>query len=56
MICSEKELGLSDDHSGIMVLPSDALPGTPASEYFNLESDYVIEVDITPNHSHAPCG
>lgn len=53
MICSEKELGLSDDHSGIMVLPSDALPGTPASDYFNLESDYVIEVDITPNHSDA---
>lgn len=53
MICSEKELGLGNDHSGILVLPSDAVPGTPAAEYFGLESDYVIEVDITPNHADA---
>jgi len=53
MLCSEKELGLGNDHSGIMVLPSDAVPGTPAAEYFHLESDFVIEVDITPNHSDA---
>ena len=53
MLCSEKELGLGNDHSGIMVLPADAVPGTPAAEYFHLESDYVIEVDITPNHSDA---
>lgn len=53
MLCSQKELGLGTDHSGIMVLPADAVPGTPAAQYFNLESDYVIEVDITPNHSDA---
>ncbi|MGX8689786.1 MAG: phenylalanine--tRNA ligase subunit beta, partial [Bacteroidaceae bacterium] len=53
MLCSQKELGLGDDHSGIMVLPADAIPGTPAAEYFHLESDFVIEVDITPNHSDA---
>lgn len=53
MLCSQKELGLGDDHSGIMVLPADAVAGTPAAEYFNLESDFVIEVDITPNHSDA---
>lgn len=53
MICSEKELGLGSDHSGIMVLPADAVPGTPAADYFGLESDFVIEVDITPNHSDA---
>ncbi|MCQ2065009.1 MAG: phenylalanine--tRNA ligase subunit beta [Bacteroidaceae bacterium] len=53
MLCSQKELGLGNDHSGIMVLPDDAVPGTPAAEYFHLESDYVIEVDITPNHSDA---
>ncbi len=53
MLCSEKELGLSDNHDGIMVLPEDAVPGTPAAEYFKLESDYVIEVDITPNHADA---
>ena len=53
MLCSQKELGLGNDHSGIMVLSDDAVPGTPAAEYFHLESDYVIEVDITPNHSDA---
>lgn len=53
MLCSEKELGLSDNHDGIMVLPEEAVPGTPAAEYFKLESDYVIEVDITPNHADA---
>lgn len=53
MICSEKELGLGNDHSGIMVLPADAVPGTPAADYFGLESDYIIEVDITPNHADA---
>ncbi|MCQ2083508.1 MAG: phenylalanine--tRNA ligase subunit beta [Bacteroidaceae bacterium] len=53
MLCSQKELGLGDDNSGIMVLPADAVPGTPAAEYFHLESDFVIEVDITPNHSDA---
>ena len=53
MLCSQKELGLGDDNSGIMVLPADAVPGTPAAEYFHLESDFVIEVDITPNPSDA---
>ncbi len=53
MLCSQKELGLGADHSGIMVLPDDAVPGTPAAQYFNLESDFVIEVDITPNHADA---
>lgn len=53
MLCSEKELGLGNSHDGIMVLSEDAIPGTPAAEYFHLESDYVIEVDITPNHADA---
>lgn len=53
MLCSGAELGLNQDNSGIMVLPSDAPVGTPAATYFNLESDYVIEVDITPNHADA---
>lgn len=53
MLCSGAELGLNQDNSGIMVLPSDAPVGTPAAAYFNLESDYVIEVDITPNHADA---
>lgn len=53
MICAEDEIGVGNDHSGIIVLPQDVKPGTPAAEYYNLESDYVIEVDITPNRSDA---
>lgn len=53
MICAEDEIGIGTDHAGIIVLPADAIPGTPAAEYYNLESDYVIEVDITPNRADA---
>jgi phenylalanyl-tRNA synthetase beta chain len=49
MICAEDEIGLGTSHEGIMVLPAEATIGTPASEYFNIESDYVIEIDLTPN-------
>lgn len=49
MICAEDEIGLGHSHDGIMVLPESAVVGTPASEYFNVESDYCIEVDLTPN-------
>jgi phenylalanyl-tRNA synthetase beta chain len=49
MICAEDEIGLSDNHSGIMVLNQEAKPGTPASEFFKIQSDYVLEVDLTPN-------
>lgn len=49
MICAEDEIGIGDDHSGIIVLPDTAQVGTPAAEYYNITSDYVIEVDITPN-------
>ncbi|MGQ7871137.1 phenylalanine--tRNA ligase subunit beta [Sunxiuqinia sp. sy24] len=49
MICAEDEIGLGNGHDGIMVLPADALVGTPANEYFKVESDYSIEVDLTPN-------
>jgi phenylalanyl-tRNA synthetase beta chain len=49
MICAEDEIGLGTSHDGIMVLPADAKTGTPASKYFNIESDYSIEVDLTPN-------
>ena len=49
MICAEDEIGVGHDHSGIMVLNQDAKPGTPASEFFNIQSDYVLEVDLTPN-------
>ncbi|MBX2902184.1 MAG: phenylalanine--tRNA ligase subunit beta [Chitinophagales bacterium] len=53
MICSEKELGLRDVHEGILVLPQHAAPGTPAAEYFNIETDYVFEIGLTPNRSDA---
>ncbi|GET23658.1 phenylalanine--tRNA ligase subunit beta [Prolixibacter denitrificans] len=49
MICAEDEIGLGTDHAGIMVLPSEAKVGMPASDYFNVKSDYVIEIDLTPN-------
>lgn len=53
MICAEDEIGIGTSHDGIIVLPEDAVVGTPAAEYYGLESDFVIEVDITPNHSDA---
>ncbi len=49
MICAEDEIGLGTSHDGIMILDASAVPGTLASEYFNIESDYVLEVDLTPN-------
>ncbi len=49
MICAEDEIGIGHDHNGIMVLNLDAKPGTPASEYLNVQSDFVLEVDLTPN-------
>ena len=51
MICAEDEIGVGNDHSGIIVLPEDAKVGQPAAEYYKLESDYVIEVDITANRA-----
>lgn len=51
MICAEDEIGVGTSHDGIIVLPQDAIVGTPAAEYYNLESDWLIEVDITPNRA-----
>ena len=53
MICAEDEIGIGTSHDGIIVLPESAVPGTPAKKYYNLESDYVLEVDITPNRIDA---
>ncbi len=53
MICAEDEIGVGTSHDGIIVLPEDAVVGTPAAEYYNLESDWVIEIDITANRADA---
>ena len=53
MICAEDEIGIGTSHEGIIVLPADAVPGTPAKDYYNIKSDYVLEVDITPNRADA---
>jgi phenylalanyl-tRNA synthetase beta chain len=53
MICAEDEIGVGTSHDGIIVLPEDAVVGTPAAEYYNLESDWLIEVDITANRADA---
>ena len=53
MICAEDEIGIGHSHDGIIVLSDDVKPGTPAAEYYNLSSDYVLEVDLTPNRIDA---
>lgn len=53
MICAEDEIGIGTSHDGIIVLPGDAQIGMPAKEYYNVKSDYVLEVDITPNRIDA---
>lgn len=53
MICAEDELGIGASHDGIMVLPQDAVPGTPAASFLNIEEDYIIEIGLTPNRADA---
>lgn len=53
MICAEDEIGLGESHAGIMVLNTKLPNGTPAAEYFNVASDYVIEIGLTPNRADA---
>lgn len=53
MICAEDEIGIGQSHDGIIVLNEEVKPGTPAAEYYNLTSDYVLEVDLTPNRIDA---
>lgn len=53
MICAEDELGLGKSHDGIIVINEDVKPGTPAAEYFKVESDYRLEVELTPNRVDA---
>ena len=53
MICAEDEIGVGSDHSGIIVLSDEVQVGMPAAEYYHVKSNYIIEVDITPNRSDA---
>ena len=53
MICAQDELGIGTDHAGIMVLPEDAVVGTPAKEYLHLKTEAVIEYEITANRIDA---
>lgn len=53
MICAEDEIGIGTSHHGIIVLPEDAVVGTLAKDYYNVKSDFILEVDITPNRVDA---
>ncbi|WP_031425343.1 phenylalanine--tRNA ligase subunit beta [Flavimarina sp. Hel_I_48] len=53
MICAEDELGLGKSHDGIMVLDKNLEPGTPLSELYDVESDHVFEIGLTPNRADA---
>lgn len=53
MICAEDEIGLGKSHDGILVLPNDATIGLAASNYFNITTDFVFEIGLTPNRADA---
>ena len=53
MICAEDEIGVGKSHDGIIVIKEEIAPGTPAAEYYNVESDYMLEVELTPNRVDA---
>jgi phenylalanyl-tRNA synthetase beta chain len=53
MICAEDEIGLGESHDGIMVLKTDTPNGTAAATFFNIETDYVLEIGLTPNRADA---
>jgi phenylalanyl-tRNA synthetase beta chain len=53
MICAEDEIGLGESHAGIIVLNTTVANGTLATEYFNVKSDYVLEIGLTPNRADA---
>ena len=53
MICAQDEIGVGKSHDGIIVIDKEIAPGTPASSYYNLESDYMLEVELTPNRVDA---
>src|ERR1700677_395612 len=53
MVCAEDEIGLSDNHAGIFILPADVKVGSPAADYFKPNEDYIFEIGLTPNRMDA---
>ena len=53
MICAEDEIGMGESHAGILVLPKDVIPGTPAAQYFQIYTDTIYEIGLTPNRMDA---
>ncbi len=53
MICAEDEIGLTDNHAGIMILPENVTVGSKAADYFKIENDFVLEIGLTPNRGDA---
>lgn len=53
MICAEDEIGLGESHAGILVLTTDVPNGTEAAQYFNIDTDYILEIGLTPNRADA---
>lgn len=53
MICAEDEIGMSEKHDGILVLPKDAVTGSPAAQFFTTYSDWIFEIGLTPNRMDA---
>jgi len=53
MICAEDEIGLGESHAGIIVLTTNVPNGTPAADFYNLQSDYSLEIGLTPNRADA---
>lgn len=53
MICSEMELGIGTGHEGIMVLPPKTKVGVSAAEFLKIETDYMLEIGLTPNRTDA---
>lgn len=53
MICAEDELGIGSNHNGILILNNDAIVGSPASDFFKIENDFILEIDLTANRIDA---
>ena len=53
MICAEDEIGIGNSHDGIIILPENSIPGTPAADYFKPYSDWIYEIGLTPNRMDA---